>query len=434
MAMTAPLTPEQRLAIYDRHRKGESLASIAQDLGVHYETARKWWRVGRLQGRGQLADRPRKHPGTLRRVPPAVVERMRTLREQHRGSWGVPYLHQQLLADPELTSAERAQVPSLATLYRYVRTLEGREPRRPLRNQTPVAPLIAQTEYPHQLWQMDLKEKCRVAGLPHQVTVANVRDVHSSLTVGAEIFQLTRHNATLSGGDIQTACRQCFARFGSPDILRTDKGSCFVGTMPQTGFPSHFTLWLVGLGIAHETIEKGQVTQNGCVERFNRTFNQLVLRDGPFATLEELQHLADETRDFLNHRYPSRAGSCQGQPPLTAHPRAARPRRRFSPDREAELFHQPRVDRYLAGFSWQRRADKVGRVSLGGQLYYLGRQHKGRVFDITFEPRFRRFVLQTPDGDITLRLPAQGLDPSDIMNLPTSVVRPLRCHENQRPL
>lgn len=159
IAMTAPLTPEQRLAVYDRHRAGESLASIAQDLGVHYETARKWWRVGRLQGRWQLADRPRKHPGRLRRVPPAVVERMRTLRRQHRDSWGVPYLRQQLLADPELTPAERAQVPSLATLYRYVRALEEREPRRPLRNQTPVAPLIGQTEYPHQLWQMDLKEK-----------------------------------------------------------------------------------------------------------------------------------------------------------------------------------------------------------------------------------------------------------------------------------
>lgn len=432
--MTAPLTPEQRLAVYDRHRAGESLASIAQDLGVHYETARKWWRVGRLQGRWQLADRPRKHPGRLRRVPPAVVERMRTLRRQHRDSWGVPYLRQQLLADPELTPAERAQVPSLATLYRYVRALEEREPRRPLRNQTPVAPLIGQTEYPHQLWQMDLKEKCRVAGLAHQVTVATVRDVHSSLTVGAEVFELTRHNATLSGGDVQAACRQCFARFGLPDRLRTDKGSCFVGTMPQTGFPSQVTLWLVGLGIAHETIEKGQVTQNGCVERLNRTFNQLVLRDGPFPNLEELQDLADATRDFLNHRYPSRAGSCQGHPPLTAHPRAARPHRHFHPDREAELFRQPRVDQYLARFAWQRRADQVGKVSLGGHPYHLGREHKGRVFDVTFEPRFRRFVFQTPDKEVTLRLPAQGLDPSAIMNLPTAAVRPLPCHDKPRPV
>lgn len=432
--MAAALTPEQRFAIYDRHRYGESLASIAQDLGVHYETARKWWRVGRLQGRRQLADRPRQHPGQLRRVPPAVVERIRTLRKQHRDSWGAPYLRQQLLRDPELTPALRAQVPSLSTLYRYLRTLEDREPRPPLHNETPSVALIAQTEYSHQLWQMDLKEKCRVAGLPNQVSVANVRDVYSSLTVGAEVFQLTRRNATLSGGDMQAACRQCFARFGLPEILRTDQGSCFVGTMPQSGFPSHFTLWLVGLGIAHETIEKGQVTQNGCVERFNRTFNHLVLRDGPFASLDELQHLADETRDFLNTRYPSRAGSCQGRPPLAAHPRAAHPRRRFHLDREAQLFERRRVDQYLARFRWQRRADQVGKVSLGARSYNLGREHKRRVFDVTFDPSDRHFVFQTPDEQFTLRQPARGLEPSDILNLTTTAIRPLRCHDKSRPL
>jgi transposase InsO family protein len=434
IAMTAPLTPEQRVSIYDRHRQGESLGSIAQDLGVHYETARKWWRVGRLQGRRRLADRPRKPLEVLRNVPPAVVERLRALRRQHRESWGVPYLRQQLLRDRELTPAQRARVPSLSTLYRYVRAQEAQEPRRPLRNQIPSTPLIAQTEYPHQLWQMDLKEKCRVCGLGQQVSVATVRDVYSSLTVGAEVFQLTRRNATLSGGDMQAACRECFARFGLPDILRTDQGSCFVGTMPQSGFPSHFTLWLVGLGIAHETIRKGEVTQNGCVERFNRTFNGLVLRDGPFATLEELQDLADETRDFLNHRYPSRAGSCQGQPPLTAHPHAARPRRRFCADREAQLFDRRRVDQYLARFCWQRRADQVGTVSLGSQPYHLGREHRGRVFDVTFDPRDRHFVFETPDEAVTVRRPAQGLEPSDILTRSTSAIRPLRCHDKTRPI
>jgi len=414
--MRSPLTPEQRVAILDRHRAGESLAAIAADLGIHYETARKWWREGRAKGRQALADRPRKPIGLWHRTPSEVIEVVRRLRQQHP-QWGLPYLRQHVLADPKLTPELRAAVPALSSFYRYVRDWENRPPKVPLRQQVPVTPLARQTQHAHHLWQMDLKEKCRVAGLPHQVTVANVRDVYSSVTVGAEVFQLQRTNATLTGRDMQGACRACFARWGLPDILRTDKGSCFVGTMPQTGFPSHFTLWLVGLGIAHETITKGQVTQNGCVERFNRTYNSLVLRGGPFASLDELRELSRQTVDFLNHTYPSRAGSCTGRSPLQAHPEAAGPRRPYTPDRESQSFSLDRVDQYLARFRWQRRTDRVGKTSIAGCDYSFGREHRERLFDVTFDPADRHFVFQTPDGTVTLRCPARGLDAHDILDI-----------------
>jgi len=430
MTMTAALTPEQRIAIYDRHRAGESLASIAEDLGIHYETARKWWRVGRHQGRRELGSRPRKRPGLLRDVPRAVVTRICALRREHPDSWGVPFLREKLLEDPELSAEERAKVPSLSTLYRFLREVEDRPPQRPLRNEIPAVPLISQVQYPHQLWQMDLKEKCRVKGLKYQITVANVRDVYSSVTVVADVFQLQRHNATLSGGDVQAACRHAFARFGLPEILRTDQGSCFVGNMPQYGFPSHFTLWLVGLGIVHETIGQGQVTQNGCVERLNRTFNSLVLRDGPFRDLQELQALADATVEFLNTRYPSRAGSCEGNPPLTAHPQAARPRRRYRRDREDKPFSIKRVYKYLASFVWQRRTDVVGKTSLGRTRYNLGRKHARTLFDVTFDPTDQHFEFQTPDRRIIIRRPAGEITADDILNLKPSAQQPLRDHDN----
>jgi transposase InsO family protein len=428
--MRPALPPEQRLAIHDRHRTGESLAAIAIDLGIHYETARKWWREARLKGRAGVAERPRKPIGLLHRTPPQVVARLRQLRKEHP-HWGVPYLRQQLLADPTLTPPERAAVPALSSLYRYLRQLEDRPPRAPLKNRVPPSSLVAQARYPHHLWQMDLKEKCRVSGLPQQISVANVRDVYSSVTVGAEVFALSRPNATLSGADMQAACRACFTYWGLPDLLRTDQGSCFVGTMPQTGFPSHFTLWLVGLDIRHETILKGQVTQNGCVERFNRTYNSLVLRGGPFTDLEELRQLSQETLDFLNTTYPSRAGTCQGRAPLQAHPQAATPRRPYHPARETERFSLDRVDAYLAQFRWQRRTDDVGKLSLGGCDYYLGREHKRRPFDVSFDPSDRHFVFQTPDGTLTLRRPALGLDAHHILHVENASRAALRQHRKR---
>jgi transposase InsO family protein len=414
--MRAPLTPEQRIAILDRHRAGESLGGIAAELGIHYETARKWWREGRAKGRRALAERPRQPIGLLHGTPARVTEVIRQLREAHP-QWGLPYLRQRVLEDPQLTPELRAAVPGLSSFYRYLRAIEGRPPQRRLRQQVPTTPLVTQTEHAHHLWQMDLKEKCRIAGLPHQVTVANVRDIYSSVTVGAEVFQLQRTNATLSGRDMQAACRACFTGWGLPDILRTDQGSCFVGNMPQTGFPSHFTLWLVGLGLTHETITKGRVTQNGCVERFNRTYTSLVLRGGPFASVDELRDLSRETVDFLNRTYPSRAGSCAGRAPLTAHPEALQPRRPYARDRESQLFALDRVDQYLARFRWQRRTDRVGKTSIAGCDYSFGRRHQQRLFDVTFDPTDRHFVFQTPDGTVTLRCPARGLDAHDILDI-----------------
>ena len=418
--MTAALRPEQRLAIHDRYRAGESLGQIAADLGIHYETARKWWRAGRTQGRRHLAERPRKPIGLLHRTPPEVTALIRRLRQEHP-SWGVPYLRQQVLA--ALPAAQRARVPALSSCYRYLRQLEDRPPQRALRQRVPAPKLVAQAQGPHHLWQMDLKEKCRVKGLSHQVTVATVRDVYSSLTVGAEVFVLRRANACLSGADMQRACRACFARWGRPDILRTDQGTCFVGNQARTGFPSHFTRWLVGLGIRHETITAGQVTQNGAVERFNRTYQSLVLRDGPFADAAQLRQLSAQTVDFLNTTYPSCAGSCAGQPSLVAHPQASTPRRPYAPEQEAGLLDLGQVDAYLARFRWQRRADRVGKVSVGGADYYLGREQAGRVFDVTFDPTDRHFVFLTPDGQLRLRRPALGLAAADLLDRHPAVRR-----------
>ena len=430
--MATALSPQQHLQIYDRHLAGETLVSIAQDMGIHYETARKWWRIGRLQGREAITERPRKRPGLMRKVNPAVVEHMLQLREQHP-TWGMPYLRAQLLADASLSRQQRATVPSLATIYRYFHDLED-EPfgRRRPHNKVPTTPLIHDTTHPHHLWQMDLKEKCKVKGLKNRVTVANVRDVYSSVTIGSHIFELTRNSPSVTLADIQGVCRACFADWGLPDRLRTDNGSCFIGTMSQTGFPSYLTLWLTGLGVIHETISKGKPTQNGCAERYHRTYSDLVLRDGAFDSLDQLRKLSDDTVEFLNTKFPSRAGDCQHQAPLEAHPEAAEPRRDYSPETELEQFSLQRVDELLAQFTWQRRTDRVGKLSLGRSDYHLGRENKERVFDVTFDPTDRHFVFRSIAGEIELRRSAHGLEADDIMNIKESQYRRLRANEKAR--
>ena len=431
--MAVALPVEARLEIYDRHVAGEPLHAVAEDLGIHYETARKWWRIGRDQGRQALVARPRKPIGQLRTVPPKVIQILHKLRQRHP-QWGVPYLRQQLLVHSELSQQQRAQVPSQATLYRYLHAVEEEPFRHKPKHDTPTTPLIHQTTHPHHLWQVDLKEKCRVKGLDNRFTIVNMRDVYSSVTTGAEIYELTRTSSGVNMADVQDACRLAFSQWGLPDRMRTDNGGCFVGTMPQTGFPSYFSLWLTGLGVQHETIDQGQVTQNGCVERFNRTYNNLVVKDGPFDSVQQLRALSRTTIEFLNTQYPSHAGRCRGRPPLQAHPTAATPRRPYSRGREKKLFSLQRVDAYLAKFRWQRRADGVGKVSMGRTDYYLGRAHCKLVFDVTFDPNQRTFVFTTPDQQITVTRPALGLDTNDIFDIRASQLKRLRNSEKQPPL
>jgi transposase InsO family protein len=322
-------------------------------------------------------------------------------------------------------------VPSLSTLYRFFRRIEDRVPHTPLVDEVPSEPLLAQAKHPHHLWQIDLKEKCALEGLDNRVTVLNARDVYSSLTVGAEIFELKRGSAVLSGRDVQKATRACFARFGLPGIVRTDKGTCFAANILKNGFPSHYTLWLVGLGIRHDMIERGQAAQNGCVERFNRTYGSLVLRDGPFHDLDELRERSEATVRFLNESYPSRAGSCKGRAPLQAHPNAAKPRRPYRPQDEADLFDLSRVDKYLARFRWQRRSDSQGKVSVGNNDYYLGRKHARRVFDVTFDPTDRHLLFQSPDKTLSLRRAFIGFEAKDLLDIKHS---PRRGKSRKQPV
>jgi len=430
------LSESERLEIYDRHREGETLAAIARDMGIGYETARKWYRIGRREGRAALVGRKRRPSRTvLFGVPESVRERMRQRLDQVRRehpNWGVPYLHAQLAEDPELTDYERAHIPSIPAIYRYLHEVEE-DPfrKRHLPQHVPASAFTCEAQHAHHLWQVDLKEKCQVAGLDERITVLTGRDVYSSVTVASEVVALQRHDASLQGGTIQEICRTCFTRWGLPDRFRTDNGSCFTGTVSQTGFPSYFTLWLAGLGIVHETIPKGRPQQNGCVERYNRTYSNLVLRDGSYRSVADLQRVSDQTVAFLNGSYPSRAGSCEHRAPLEAHPEATSPQRPYDPDGEHDLFSLQRVDAELARYGWRRRADKVGKISLGRQSYCVGRENAGRLFDVTFDPKDRHYALTSPCGDVHIRLPARGLEVDDFLDIASSQRKRLYPNEKR---
>ena len=83
------LTSEEHEQIYMRKKNGESLQSIADELNISYECARKWWRRGKQEGLAGLAMRKRGRPaqGILSQFAQEIREASLDLKRKHK-RWG----------------------------------------------------------------------------------------------------------------------------------------------------------------------------------------------------------------------------------------------------------------------------------------------------------------------------------------------------------
>lgn len=266
-----------------------------------------------------------------------------------------------------------------------------------------------------------------MAGLGY-VTIAQARDPVGRCTMLSTAFvgQPGQRTVKLTFAQVQEACRLGFARWGLPDALQTDHASLFIDTDPEA-FPTYFQLWLMALLIRHDLIPWHRPTANGGVERAHRTTQACSLAGQSFASLEELQRRLAQDWEEANTTAPSRAATCDGRPPLVAHPGLRQPRRSYAPDDEASLFDMQRVDAYLAGFTWLRTVNSNGVVSLGNQRYSLGRAWAHCSVSARFQPEDRSLLFTClppvpPTAPATKSLPARGLTKEDIMG--TVLIQP----------
>lgn len=154
-----------------------------------------------------------------------------------------------------------------------------------------------------------------------------------------------------------------------PEALLTDNELCLVGG-PNDPFPGLFTLWLVGLGVQHLRIRPHCPTDHPHTERNHRTLDGLAMNTEDLANLATLQQALTRERRVYNHAFPSQASDCAGRPPLEAHPELLCPRRPYCREAELALFELQRVYDHLATFTFERKVNSVGRVSLGRQMYF----------------------------------------------------------------
>jgi hypothetical protein len=213
--------------------------------------------------------------------------------------------------------------------------------------------------------------------------------------------------------------RRVFSRWGLPERLRIDNGHPW-GSAGD--LPPELALWLVGLGVVPDWNPARTPWLNPKVERTNGVTQRWVeIDDCPdHATLNE--RLAWASR-LQREGYPALAGRTR----LETYPELTRILRPYTIESEPMLWQLGRVDAFLAGQSWRRRADRYGTIWLYNRGHCLGKAHAGKDVQVGFDPGTRHWVVcDASDGSPLVRFIAHELTRERILSLEVSHHRPSR--------
>jgi hypothetical protein len=174
------------------------------------------------------------------------------------------------------------------------------------------------------------------------------------------------------------------------------------------------SLYLAGLGIKHNFIRSHRPTDQSQVERCHRTLDGFTDDLNSRQDLTSFQQSLDQERYMYNDLFSSRASDCGGLPPFQAHPELLRPRRPYQAEQEAILFDMQRVYSYLANFTFERKVNRNGQVTLKGHHYTVGLAHKAKQISVRLDEQTQEWMFlerdeQGQEHELSRR-PLFGLD------------------------
>ena len=401
--MIGQTSVEERWQMLELASKGLTDAQIAERTSWSRRTVRKWRRKGQRGGRAALASqmgRPR--CGAMGSFPERFQASVYDMRRQYPGR-GLDTVVTEMKDDPQWNGQ---RLPSRATVGRYMRE-QGLTRSYQRHSQLPDVQAHKASD-PHEVWEMDARGHNPVpdVGIISLINLndrcSRVRLLSYPCQVGQERWQ--RHPNTK---DYQRALRLAFLKWGLPLRLQTDRASVFYDNMSKSPFPTRLHLWLLALGISLSFGRPRQPKDQAITERSHRLWASQVLEGQRYDNWQALYNALDRRRDFLNCRLP--CASLAGQPPLQAYPEALHSGRAYRPEWEAQILDLSRVYDYLADGHWFRLVSKDGTISLGKQVYYVGRPLARQQVEISFDPIDQHFVFHDEQGQVVVRKPIRNL-------------------------
>jgi len=400
---------EERWQMLELANDGLTDAQIAKRTGWSQRTVRKWRRKGQRGGRAALASqmgRPRS--GAMGSFSEKLRASMYNMRRQYPGR-GLDTVVAEMKDDPQWNGQP---MPSRATVGRYLRE-QGLTRAYQRHSQLPdVQP--QQASGPHEVWEMDARGHGPVPDVGI-ISLINLNDRGSRARllsypcqVGQERWQ--RHPNT---EDYQLALRLAFLKWGLPLRLQVDRASVFHDNLSKSPFPTRLHLWLLALGVSLSFGRPHQPRDQAITERSHQLWASQVLEGQRYDSWQALYDALDQRRDFLNCRLP--CASLASQPPLQAYPEAMHSGRTYRPEWEAQMLDLSRIYDYLAHGHWFRLVSKDGTISLGKQVYYVGRPFARQQVELSFDPADQHLVCRDEQGQIAVRKPLRNLTKETLM-------------------
>jgi transposase len=402
-------TLEERLLIAELTRAGKTAPQIAAQTGWSLATVRKWQRRFRQQGRSALTSslgRPQR--GALSAFPPELRATLHRWREDHPG-WGAKTLRAEL---EQLKQFQHQRLPSRRSIARWLQAEALTRPRQP--HQPLPSPMRPPLQAPHEEWEMDAMGEERVNGVGLVMLIdlndrfSHVRLLSYPCWVGDQ--RVSRGPTT---ADYQLALRLAFAEWGLPDRIAVDHDVVFFDSRSSSPYPTRLHLWLLALDVALVFGPLGRAEERGLTERSHQLWEQQVLAGQQFADWTALYQALVQRRQFLNQQLPCE--SLGDVPPLVAYPQARIPRREYRPEWEAQILDVKCIYAYLAHCRWFRLVSSIGTVTLGGQVYGLGRAWAKQQVEISFDATDQHLVFQGACESPIKRLPIQGISVDALM-------------------
>lgn len=396
------------------HQQGRSYPAIAQETGWRAETVKKHCLAHCHEPETALQPKkPGPAPkGVLSTFDPLLRFALLRVKRQHPG-WGAVVVLDEVAQRPHTSGL---LLPKPAQVAAYFQQFGPRlvAHKRNLRLPPPLEPLPEGQDL--LVFQLDMQERLHLDPLGY-FNVLNIRAPQWGITVGSYPHQAgeKRWQRKVSQLQAREDCRTTFERWGRPDVLQTDKDKV-LACSDETPFPTDFTLWLVGMGIHHQIIQR--VTQNASVERCHRTFDKQILSGAEVQSWPAFLELVQAEQTRLTERIPSRAKACHGKIPIQAHPEALTPKHKYQREQEDQLFDLHRVFRYLAGGHWSRSTSAKGQFHFGGQAYSVGTKYHSQSVAIAFDLETKQFVVHSQTDVEIKRLPADWLTEARIRGLP----------------
>ena len=263
---------------------------------------------------------------------------------------------------------------------------------------------------PHQIWEVDAKERVRLASGQRVSWLAFTDEASGALlaTPLSPPGALAERPPHRDPGHVPPHVHPLGPARGGPCRQRVSLGV-------TRDLPTELALWLIGLGVAVIWNPPAQPRKNPKVERCQ----------GVAAAWAEPQACADPAAlsahlDWVGRvqcrEYPSIGGSTR----VEAYPGLLIARRAYQESQEPTLWELGRVDRWLSPRTWDRRVDQNGVISIYGHHHWVGRVYRGQDMTVRYDGLARQWVVRDQTGEVAWRFEARELSREAILGLAVS--------------